>query len=226
MATIATSRKSMAVVARKNAGIAVPGDLIGKRIGVSKATSGAFFLDTFLLRHSVDRQQVKMVDLRPDQMAEALAGGSVDAVATWNPAAIELQVRFGEEVQSFFEEELYSETSVLVGRRGFAEQRPDVVKRVLRGLLKAEAYFRDHPDAARRVVSTTLVAAPEDLEPTLRLFEFRVRLDQSLLVQMEEEARWALRSGLVASRAPPNLLQTIVAEPLAAVKPEAVGYLK
>jgi NitT/TauT family transport system substrate-binding protein len=226
LATIGTSKKSMAVVARRDAGISRPRDLSGKRVGVSKATSGAFFLDTFLLRQAVDRQQVSLVDLRPDEMAEALAGGHVDAVATWNPTALELGLRFGAKVQSFYEEDLYSETSMLVTRRGFATQRPEAARRVLRGLLKAEAFFRSRPEEARRVVAMTLTVAPELLEPMLRQFEFRVRLDQSLLVLLEEEASWALRTGLVAGRSPPNFLETIAADPLIAVKPEAVGYLK
>jgi NitT/TauT family transport system substrate-binding protein len=226
IASIGTSTKNSAVVARRDAGISRPRDLAGKRVGVSNGTSGAFFLDTFLLRHAVDRQQVILVDLRPDEMAEALAGGRVDAVATWNPTALELGLRFGAKVQSFYEEDLYSETSMLVTRRGFATQRPEAARRVLRGLLKAEAFFRSRPEEARRVVATTLTVAPELLEPMLRQFEFRVRLDQSLLVLMEEEARWALRAGLVAGRNPPNFLETISADPLTAVKPEAVGYLK
>ena len=45
-------------------------------------TNGEFFLDMFLLAHSVPRPTVQVVDMRPEAMVEALSSGTVDAVAT------------------------------------------------------------------------------------------------------------------------------------------------
>lgn len=226
LASIGSSRKNSAVVALKEAGIATPGDLKGKRIGVTKGTSGDFFLDTFLLRHGVDRGDVLLVDVAPAEMEEGLASRRIDAAATWNPTALLLQRRFGEKVKSFFEEELYSETLLIVGRRGFAEQRPEAARRVLRALLEAEAFFRTQPEEARRVAAAALGADTGTLDPMLRLFDFRVRLDHSLLVLMEEERRWAIREGLVPPQPSFNFLPVFSAEPLLAAKPEAVGLVR
>jgi ABC-type nitrate/sulfonate/bicarbonate transport system substrate-binding protein len=226
LASIGSSRKNTAVVALKEAGITTPGDLKGKRIGVSRGTSGDFFLDTFLLRHGVDRRDVLLVDLAPAEMSEALASRRIDAAATWNPTALLLQRRFGEEVQSFFEGELYTETLLIVGRRDFAEQRPEAAKRVLRALLEAEVFFRTQPAEARRAAASALGDDPGILDALLPLFDFRVRLDQSLLGLMEEQQRWATRVGLVPPRASFNFLPTFAADPLHAVKPEAVGLVR
>ena len=64
------------------------------------------------------------------------------------------------------------------------------------------------------------------MDSMLKHFDFRVRLDQSLLVLMEEEARWAIRSGLVPKQETPNYLSTLEVEPLLAVKPEAVQLVR
>jgi len=60
----------------------------------------------------------------------------------------------------------------------------------------------------------------------LGLFEFHVRLDQSLVVLMEEEARWAIHAGLVPKQQMPNFLPSLAAEPLLAVSPGAVGLIR
>jgi ABC-type nitrate/sulfonate/bicarbonate transport system substrate-binding protein len=226
LASIGSSRRDMAVVALKEAEIAKPGDLKGKRIGVSRGTSGDFFLDTLLLHNGVDRGDVLLVDLVPAEMGEALASRRIDAAATWHPTVLLLQQRFGEKVQAFLEEELYTNILLIVGRRGFAEQRPEVAKRVLRALLDAEAFFRTRPEEARRVAASALGEDPGTLHTMLRLFDFEVQLNQSLLVLMEEEQRWAIRDGLVPPQPKVNLLRALAAQPLLAVKPDSVGLLR
>jgi NitT/TauT family transport system substrate-binding protein len=226
LASIGVSRKNMAVVALTRTGISNPGDLKGKRIGVTRASSGEFFLDTFLLRHRLERREVALLDLRPEEMEEALASGRIDAAATWNPTALLLQRRFADQARSFYEDELYSETLLLIGRRGFAQQRPEAARRVLSALLKAERFFQQDPVEARRVAAAAFTADPVVLDAMLKQVVFRVRLDQGLLVLMEEEARWAIGTGLVATPVAPNFLETIAADPLAAVSPDAVGLIR
>lgn len=226
LASIASGTRNQAVLALKQAGISAPADVKGRRIGVTLGTTGDFFLDTFLLRHGVDRRDVRFVDLRPDQMADALARGAVDAVATWVPVTFALQARFGERLQTFYAEDLHAEDALLVGRRGFAEQRPEAARKVLRALLKAEALVRDHPEEARRSVAPVPDEEAGSLDASLGFFEFQVRLDQSLLVLMEEEARWALRSGLAPAQPPPDFLAAIAMVPLLSVRPERVGLLR
>lgn len=226
LARISRSTRTMAVIARKDRGISGPPDLAGKRVGVTLGTSGHFFLDTFMLRHAIDGRKVHLVDLKPDAMAGAIERGEVDAVATWAPTTISLQKRFGEKVEAFYVEDLYSEMGVLVARRGFAQRRPEVAKRVLRALFRAEALFTEQPEEARRVVAAVLVDDAEFLDATLRQFQFRIRLGQSLLEQMEEEGAWARRMGLATVDPAPDLLDALEPAPLLAVRPDAVGLVR
>jgi NitT/TauT family transport system substrate-binding protein len=121
---------------------------------------------------------------------------------------------------------VYSETFNLASRTEFAQQRPEAVKKVLRALLRAEALFRDEPEKARRVEAKALEGDPTQVGAMLGLFDFRVRLDQSLVVLMEEEARWAIHAGLVPKQEMPNVLAAIAPEPLLAVRSGAVGLIR
>lgn len=226
LATIAGATKNTAVVARKDAGISAPRDLAGKRIGVSRGTNGEFFLDTLLIRHGIDRGAVHLVDLSPANMPDALAKGEVDAVSIWNPVILDLQKLLGDRVLIFYADDIYFETSDVVARKDFVKQRLAAAKSVLSALLRAEAFVRSHPEEARRATAAALKQDLAQIDAAFGPFDFRVRLEQSLLVLMEEEARWAIRSGLVPRQDTPSFLTSLETEPLLAVKPAAVQLVR
>lgn len=226
LATIAGATKNNAVVARKDAGISTPRDLAGKRVGVTRGTTAEFFLDTFLIRYGVDRGAVHLVDLSPANIPDALAKGEVDAVSIWNPVIFDLQKSLGGRAVTFYADDIYFETFDVVARKEFVKQRLAAAKSVLRALLRAEAFVRGLPAEARRDAAAALRQDLAQIEAILRPFDFRVRLEQSLLVLMEEEARWAIRSGLIPVQNTPNFLTSLEAEPLLAVKPAAVQLVR
>ncbi len=85
IAAMADSDNSHKLLARKDRGIYTPNDLKGKAIGVTKGASGQFFLDVFLLSHSINLAEVEIIDLAAGALAQALVEGRVDAIATWEP---------------------------------------------------------------------------------------------------------------------------------------------
>jgi NitT/TauT family transport system substrate-binding protein len=226
LATIANSTKTTAVVARKASGITTAKDLAGKRVGLLQGTNAEFFLDTLLVRNEVDRRTVRIVETKLQEMPAALQRGEVDAIATWIPGLKKLQNELGDKVISLYAEDVYWETFNIASRSGFAQRRPEAAKKLLRALLRAEALMRDVPEEARRAVAAATNEDPADVREMLGLFEFHVRLDQSLVVLMEEEARWAIHAGLAPTQRIPNFLASIAAEPLLAVSPGAVGLIR
>ena len=51
---------------------------------------------------------------------------------------------------------------------------------------------------------------------------FKVTLHPSLLISLEDQARWAIRSKVIKAKAVPNFLNYIYFDGLAAVEPAAV----
>jgi NitT/TauT family transport system substrate-binding protein len=226
LAMIQTSNRNEAIVARRDQGIAQPSDLKGKKIGLTLGTTGDFFADSFLLAHGIDRKHVKIIDLKPDEMATALRTGKVDAVSTWNPTLIHLKKKLGSKGIIFFGESLYTEIFCVVAGQEYVKKNPEAIKKFLRALLKAETFVQQHPEEARRLVAEFIKTDKVILDETWDDFTFLVALDQALLVDLEEQTRWAIKNRLTVRRDMPNYLDFIYVDGLQAVKPAAVRIVR
>lgn len=214
-----------AVVARRDRGITTPRDLAGKRIGVSFGTSGEYFLWTFLVRHRLAPESVTLVDVEPNQIAAALAQGSIDATATWAPILADVQAALGQNAVLFTEPDAYRLNYLLVGGSGFLQAHPQVVQKLLRALLQAEQTQRLQPQAALELVARQIKVDVLALQPSWADFKFKVELRQSLLVTLEDQARWAMARGHVADGPVPNLLPNLYLDALLAVQPGRVNVV-
>jgi NitT/TauT family transport system substrate-binding protein len=226
LAMIQSANRNEAIVARQDRGIAGFSDLQGKTIGVTLGTTGDFFAYSFLLAHGIDKKHVKIIDLKPDEMADALSTGKVDAVSTWNPTLSQLQKKLGSNGIIFFGESLYTEMFCVVASQEYVKNNPVAIKKVLRALLKAETFVQQQPEEARRLVAEFIKTDKIVLDETWDDFTFRVALDQALLVDLEDQTRWAIKNRLTVRRDMPNYLDFIYMDGLQAVKPAAVRIIR
>jgi len=226
VAVIGSSTRALAIVARRDRGIAVPADLAGKRIGLTRGTTADFFAYSFFETRGIGREEVTLVDLKPGDLPGAVSSGAVDAVCAFQPALENAVDALGGNGVIFFDDTIYSDIFCLSTTPEFAERRPEAVRRALRALLRAETFVRESA-----VESGHLVARASSMDPAFlgRLWGtmvLRVSLDQTLLVSLEDQTRWAVKGGLAPSGASPDFLEVIRPEVLRSVKPEAVGIFR
>lgn len=100
------------------------------------------------------------------------------------------------------------------------------MKAILRALIRAENFVREKPRESIKTVADAIGLAPDQLDELWRTEDFRVSLDQPLLLSLEAESRWAIQNGLTAAKQIPNYLELIDFDGLTSVKPEAVNILK
>ena len=124
VATVASVSSEMAVVARRDRSIAKPVDIAGKRIGVTPGTSGEYYLWSFLIRHMISPDDVRLEAVVPGQMPKQLADGSVDAVSTWEPVKSAARDALGANAVTFSESDAYTVTHVVIGTSGFIATHP------------------------------------------------------------------------------------------------------
>ena len=224
--TIQISDKGNAILASRNKGIFTLGDLRGKTIAATLGTTSDFFLDAILAVNGISRKEVEIVDMKAVEMADALAHGNIDAVSTFSPYVANAQKKLGRRVITFHDKDIYRWTFNIVAKQEFIHKNPDKVRKILRALVKAEDFVRENPAEAQKIVadfSRIDVHIVRDIWADTR---FKVTLDQSLILALEDESRWAINGGLTGAKTVPNYLDFIYFDGLKSVKPEAVRILR
>jgi ABC-type nitrate/sulfonate/bicarbonate transport system substrate-binding protein len=225
VASFASVSNDNVIIGRRDRGIAAERDLAGKKIGVSFGTSGSYFLWTFLIRHKLPPNSVTLVDLPPDRIVAALAKGSVDAVATWQPISFQAQAALGKNSVRFTEADVYRTTMAAVGRSEFLQGHASAMQKFVRAMLKAEQFVRSRPEESLNLSAQWLKIDVEALRPAWKQFNFKVNLLQSQLITLEDESRWAMARAYVAEGPVPNFLPNLYLDALLAVQPERVTVL-
>lgn len=220
------NKENNAIVAIKDKGILTPPDLKGKKIAATLGTVSEFFLDAFLAINLISKKDVELVNLRQEELPQALAQGTVDAAAGFNPFLTVAQRRLGEGGITFHNKNIYTQTFIIVSTREFVRHNPGKVEKLLRALDRAEKFVQQNPEEALKIVADfnreKIAATREMLAGTT----IGLSLDQSLIFALEDESRWAIKGGLTSATEVPNYLDYIYFDGLKSVKPAAIGILK
>jgi len=220
LARYVTSDKYMKIVARKDSGILTGGDLKGRRVGFVKGTISEFYLDLHLLSQKIQRSDVRSVDLKTEEMVDALTEGKVDAVSAWPPLIETLAHKLGKNAVTLHDPTLYTMFTCIVARQDFVHSNPDSVVKFLRALKKGAAFIASHPEEALRVVKEYVGPAGAVLDSDWNIYNFDIRLGEELLVNLEDQARWAIRNQYTDKKSVPNYLNYFHQSGLEAVDPK------
>ena len=99
-------------------------------------------------------------------------------------------------------------------------------RKLLLALLKAEEFAKQHPAEAQKSVADFRGTPQVLLSKLWADNTFIVSLDQSLVLALEDESRWAIKNGLTSARKVPNYLDFIYLDGLLSIKPKAVRILR
>lgn len=226
VATIHVSNLGHAIVARRDRGIHSLGDLKGKKVAATLGTTSHFFLDTMLVTHGISRKDVEVVDLKAEATPDALAHGDIDAVSTFNPYVAFTQKKLGNRVITFHDKDIYRYTFNVVATQDFIRKNPFKVRKMLRALVRAEEYVRGNPAETQKIVAEFTGLDIGIVRDIWADASFTATLDQSLILALEDESRWAINSRLTTARKIPNYLDFIYFDGLKSVKPEAIKILR
>ena len=222
VANIESSGRNNAVLARPGAGIARAADVKGKRIGFTPGTTSDFFLDSFLTAQGLMRREITAVPLAPDAMQDAMLTGKVDAVSTWNYPLTQIRHQLGAQAVVHYDPQIYTETFNIAAKQEFVQRNPQTVTRFLRALIEAEDFVAKHPQEAQDIVAGAIKVEKELVKEVWDAFNYQVRLDQNLLITLEDETRWAMKNKLTDKTVMPNYADYIHVDSLKAARPEAV----
>jgi sulfonate transport system substrate-binding protein len=226
IATIQDSNKAVAILARRDKGISAPQDLKEKRIAASLGTIGEYFLDAFLATHGATRGDIKLVNLEAEQITDALTGSEIDAASLFVPFLNQAQQKLGDNGITFYEEDIYTQTFNLVTTREQILSNPARVRKLLMALIEAEKLATRDPAEAQKSITDFRQMDKVVLAAEWGSHSFGVSLDQALLLALEDESQWAIKSGLTNAKKVPNYLEFIHLDGLQSVKPGAVRIVR
>ena len=213
-------------VARKDRGIHKASDLKGKKVAVTKETSGEFFMDSYLIYNGIAPSELEVVYMDAPTMVDAIKKGEVDAMFCWSPFPFLAEKLLGENAVVLPSETIVPGSWLVVVKKEFAREHPDILKKFLMGILKAEQFTTEHREEA---ISIHARVSGVDRGIVSNLFEkmkLDLCLDQALLSDLEDQARWAIRYHYTDKTQVPNYLDSIHPGPLREIKPDAVTVIK
>ena len=145
------SDQAVSVIARKGSGITKVEDLAGKRVGTPIGGTADEYLTVLLQKRGIAKDKVQFLNVPPGNSVSALQGGSVDAVACWEPFGSLVELKVPEAV-------VISRGGGHIGyfinmgvRNDVIEKRPEVVERYVVGMAEATWYARRNLDEAAEI---------------------------------------------------------------------------
>lgn len=223
IATTSVGARDTMLVARTDRGILSVQDLKGKRVGTFGGTTAHFFISNLLLVAGLPRDSVTVVMMDPERGFEPLLKGEVDAASLYRPLGPLAVQQLGAKVRALDVPRAFTSSSNLVAQPGLPQ---DTLLRLLKAVARATALMNNSPAQARQVLAARWKQDAQQVDKQLSGYEFRLTLDQNLLLTLEAESRWALRDGLVNPNSSADFLSRLRVEPLRTLNPQAVSIIK
>jgi ABC-type nitrate/sulfonate/bicarbonate transport system substrate-binding protein len=184
------SDSPISVWTRKTTGITKIEELAGRKVGLPVGGTSDEYLSVLLPKKGVPRDKVTFLNVPPGNLVSTLQGGSVDAVAVWEPFGSLIQAKIPDAV-------LLSRGGGHIGyfinmaiRTELIDKSPDVVERYVIGVAEASQYTRTHPDEAAEIATRWAPGLDATVaKAALRHVVFDPRITPHTIAAWEENVR-------------------------------------
>ncbi|MHB0976306.1 MAG: ABC transporter substrate-binding protein [Candidatus Aquicultorales bacterium] len=215
------------LVGRKDRGIEKPSDLKGKRVGTTLGTVAEFHLGRFVNLHGMSMQDITLVDVKtPTEWVNAVVSGDIDAISTAQPYANSAKEGLGANAVVWQAQSGQPVYGLILSSDEWITKHATPAAKFLKSLAEAEEYLVRNPADAKAIVRKRLNLDESYVETVWSQNNFTLSLDRSLIVAMEDEARWMIKNDLTSAEQVPDFLDYVYVDGLEAVKPEAVNIIR
>ncbi|UCC69143.1 MAG: ABC transporter substrate-binding protein [Armatimonadota bacterium] len=214
-AVIAAARSPVKIVASHGGGehrhriivaadspVRSPADLVGRSIAVKKGTSTYGGLLAWADSLHLDLSKVKVTDMRPQDMADALLSGAIDAIVASEPTPSLVEERGGRELATLGG--LGNTYPILlVARDEFLANHKDAATRFMRAMDRAAAFIADNPEEAAAIVARKTGLSQATAERAMTHHYYGLQLDDTTMASLQKIADFLVAQKTLDS--PPSL---------------------
>jgi len=188
-----TSRYSDAPVSvwtRKGTGITKIEELAGRKVGLPVGGTSDEYLGVLLARKGVARDKVTFLNVPPGNLVSTLQGGSVDAVAVWEPFGSLIQAKVPDAVPLARGGGYIGYYINMAIRTDVIDKSPELVERYVIGVAEASQYTRKNPDEAAEIATRWAPGLDAVVaRQALRHMTFDPRITPHTIAAWEENVR-------------------------------------
>lgn len=221
-----TSANLSELVARKDRDISTISDLKGKKIGVTKNTTSDYFLEAFLIDNLISPDDVQYVYLKPKEIVDAMLSGEIDACHVWHPHVYKIQKVLGSNHVSWPAQVGQPYHFLLMTKEKWIDNNKDIAKRLINALAKGEDFVSSNLELAKDSYAKLSGLKGEALDLKWKGMQLILSLDQSMLIHMENQARFKIQNKQVDSTTIPNYMDFIHYETLESVSKDSVTIFR
>ncbi|RDK04164.1 taurine ABC transporter substrate-binding protein [Paraburkholderia lacunae] len=222
-----------ALVARDGSNVTSVAGLKGKKIGVPFVSTSHFHTLVALQNAGVNPSDVKIVNLRPPEVAAAWERGDIDATYIWDPVLAKVKkngkvlITSGQIAQQTGK----ATFDGFVVDRKFASQNAEFVARFVKVLAATDASYRDHRSAWTaasplvEAVAKESGAVAQDVPASLALYAFPTPAQQASNLWLGGGAQSGAAKSLAATAAflkTQGTIQNVLADYSIGVDPQFV----
>lgn len=176
IAVTSDGKKGNMIVVPKNSPIKELKELKGKKIGVAKGSSAYNFLYLAIDKIGLKGDDIKVIQLQPDEARPALDSGAIDAWSIWEPYGTTAVFQSGAKILATGQDLNINAPGFLIARNGFTKKHPDLTVLFLKTYEEVRKYYVEHSDEVseelaksqkleKEIVSTVLKNSDPILSP-------------------------------------------------------------
>jgi len=195
IANMIFANKIQKVVARRDAGIETPLDIIGKRVGLAGGTQSEYHLDSFLLENQVLISQIDTIHMSVEEQVEAMKNGEIDVAVLWEPQASHIENVLGNNAIELPTRLTYSTLWLATVLDTFAAEQPETIMNYLKALQQAQIYIREHPEWTINLLAERTSVSKEVVADVVSQIDYELNLSERMLYLLKEQQNWMAGKG-------------------------------
>jgi sulfonate transport system substrate-binding protein len=188
--------KSLALVVPTGSKITRIKDLKGKKVGVTVGSVAHHLLYLYLKKNGLKPADVQVVNLLPPDIKTSIEQKVIDAAITWDPwVSIMEDEKTGRQIADATGLKLNANVILVSGK--FAAAYPDLVKRVLKVLVKSEKWIKKNPEEAITISAKATGIKREIQAKVFAKYNYDIRLTPAVIKSFEETASFLRESNVL-----------------------------